>query len=122
MPERGAATPGLYLAFDFGLKRIGVAVGNSLLRHAQALTVIHAATLARDAFDWLNRAEGDPVDHEAALQEMEKVLLGAEIGGMIVTPREIDDLVSDAAEILARGVNRALHPGLSDQDIMLMMH
>lgn len=32
------------LAFDFGLKRIGVAVGNSLLRQAQPLTVIHAAT------------------------------------------------------------------------------
>lgn len=31
------------LAFDFGLKRIGVAVGNSLLRQAQPLSVIHAA-------------------------------------------------------------------------------
>lgn len=32
------------LAFDFGLKRIGVAVGNSMLRQAQPLTVIAAAT------------------------------------------------------------------------------
>lgn len=32
------------LGFDFGLKRIGVAVGNTLLRQAQPLTVIHAAT------------------------------------------------------------------------------
>lgn len=32
------------LAFDFGLKRIGVAVGNSLLKQAQPLTVIQAAT------------------------------------------------------------------------------
>ncbi len=32
------------LAFDFGLKRIGVAVGNSLLRQAQPLTIICAAT------------------------------------------------------------------------------
>jgi putative Holliday junction resolvase len=30
------------LGFDFGLKRIGVAVGNTLLRQAQALTVITA--------------------------------------------------------------------------------
>jgi putative Holliday junction resolvase len=30
------------LAFDFGLKRIGVAVGNTLLKQAQALTVIAA--------------------------------------------------------------------------------
>ena len=29
------------LAFDFGLKRIGVAVGNTLVRNAQPLGVIH---------------------------------------------------------------------------------
>jgi putative Holliday junction resolvase len=32
------------LAFDFGLKRIGVAIGNTLIRQAQPLTVINAAT------------------------------------------------------------------------------
>lgn len=32
------------LAFDFGLKRIGVAVGNSLLKQAQPLTIIRAVT------------------------------------------------------------------------------
>ena len=32
------------LAFDFGLKRIGVAVGNTVIRQAQPLTTIAAAT------------------------------------------------------------------------------
>ena len=32
------------LAFDFGLKRIGVAVGNTLIRQAQPLQVIEAPT------------------------------------------------------------------------------
>jgi putative Holliday junction resolvase len=32
------------LGFDFGLKRIGVAVGNTLLKQAQPLTVIAEAT------------------------------------------------------------------------------
>jgi putative Holliday junction resolvase len=32
------------LAFDFGLKRIGVAVGNTLLRQSQPLTIISATT------------------------------------------------------------------------------
>jgi putative holliday junction resolvase len=32
------------LGFDFGLKRIGVAVGNTLIRQAQALTTISAAS------------------------------------------------------------------------------
>lgn len=30
------------LGFDFGLKRIGVAVGNTMIRQAQPLTIIHA--------------------------------------------------------------------------------
>lgn len=32
------------LGFDFGLKRIGVAVGNTLIRQAQPLIIIHALT------------------------------------------------------------------------------
>jgi putative Holliday junction resolvase len=32
------------LAFDFGLKRIGVAVGNTTIRQAQPLTIVEAAT------------------------------------------------------------------------------
>lgn len=34
------------LGFDFGLKRIGVAVGNTILKQAQPLTIITAATNA----------------------------------------------------------------------------
>ena len=34
------------MSFDFGLKRIGVAVGNLLIKQAQALTIIDAATNA----------------------------------------------------------------------------
>jgi putative holliday junction resolvase len=32
------------LGFDFGLKRIGVAVGNTVIKQAQPLTIIDAAT------------------------------------------------------------------------------
>ncbi len=38
---------GTILAFDFGLKRIGVAVGNTVLKKAQALSIINA--VANDA-------------------------------------------------------------------------
>ncbi|HEY4318386.1 MAG TPA: Holliday junction resolvase RuvX [Herbaspirillum sp.] len=40
----GAAAAETVLGFDFGLKRIGVAVGNTLLRQAQPLKIIDAAT------------------------------------------------------------------------------
>jgi putative Holliday junction resolvase len=32
------------LAFDFGTKKIGVAIGNTLTRHARALEIIHGET------------------------------------------------------------------------------
>lgn len=35
---------GTILAFDFGLKRIGVAVGNTLMKQAEPLAIISAAT------------------------------------------------------------------------------
>lgn len=38
---------GTVLAFDFGMKRIGVAVGNTVLKKAQALSIINA--VANDA-------------------------------------------------------------------------
>ena len=84
-------------------------------------TVVYAATLARDAFAWLSDQQGDDDPHEAALADMEKALLGAEIGEMIVTPREIDSIVQDAAGIIASGINRALQPSLSDAEIAAMM-
>lgn len=84
-------------------------------------TVIYAATLARDAFAWLNAQTGDSEDHEAALEDMERTLLEGELGDMIVTPREIDSIVQDAAGIIASGINRALQPRLSDAEIAAMM-
>ena len=40
----GGVVEATVLGFDFGLKRIGVAVGNTLLRQAQPLTTIVQAT------------------------------------------------------------------------------
>lgn len=109
----------------------GIQPGSGVGNHRSALTeetlgipvlavgvpmVIYAATIARDAFELLSDEEDDE-----ALDQLAAELLNNSIGEMIVTPREVDALVSDAAAMLARGVNRALHPGLSDQDILLMM-
>ena len=84
-------------------------------------TVIYAATLARDAFAWLSLRDGDVEPHEDALADMEKALLRGDVGEMIVTPREIDAMVQDAAGIIASAINRALQPGLSDAALAAMM-
>ena len=84
-------------------------------------TVIHAATLARDAFEWLDRQNGETSADESALADMEKALLNAAPGDMIVTPREIDALIHDAAGFIAAALNRALQPELTDSEIAAMM-
>ena len=56
-----------------------------------------------------------------ALDQMSDELLRGAMGEMIVTPREVDDLVHQAALMLSGGVNRALHPDLSDLEIARMM-
>lgn len=40
----GGVTEGTVLAFDFGLRRIGVAVGNTFLKQAEPLQIIDAPT------------------------------------------------------------------------------
>ncbi|MFR5794924.1 MAG: GPR endopeptidase [Christensenellales bacterium] len=42
-------------------------------------------------------------------------------GKMIVTPREVDALVERMAGVLADGINQALHPRLSRDEIAQMM-
>ena len=76
-------------------------------------TVVYAATIARDAIELLSDGETD----SAAMDEITRQLFENEIGEMIVTPREVDDMISDAAVILADGINRALQTGLSADEI-----
>ena len=70
-------------------------------------TVVDAATLTLD----LAARSGVSPDPAAF----------GDAGGMIVTPREIDSIIQDAAGIIASGINRALQPRLSDAEIAAMM-
>lgn len=127
-------------ARDFG--RIGCAVqisnagiqpGSGVGNHRRALTreslgtevialgvptVIYAATLAKDAFSLL--ADQSNL-HEEALSAMENELLGTDLGNLIVTPRDIDMIITGCATMIAEGINRALHPKLSSDEIAQMM-
>ena len=49
LPGTLALSTGSYLAFDYGQRRVGVAVGNTLLRQASALTTVAAEGDARFA-------------------------------------------------------------------------
>ena len=49
LPDTASAPTACYLAFDFGTRRIGVAVGNSLLRNARPLRTLVGDDAARFA-------------------------------------------------------------------------
>ena len=112
----------------------GIQPGSGVGNHRSALTaetlgvpvlalgipmVIYASTIVRDAFEQLSSPSSE--NCADARERFGEEFLKNSIGEMIVTPREIDSMVSDAAEMLARGINRALHPGLSENDIRAMM-
>ena len=67
-------------------------------------TVVDAATLALD----MAREAGADLDAQA---------LRPHAGRMIVTPREIDASVAAISRLMGYGINMALHPGLTVQDI-----
>jgi spore protease len=77
-------------------------------------TVIYASTIVRDA---LGKLGGEQEDLDKLTDDM----LRNATGDMIVTPREVDDLVEDVAGMVALGINQALHPGLSEAEIATMM-
>ena len=58
---------------------------------------------------------------EDDLDRVEQELLAGAQGEMVVTPREIDEIISDTAGVIATAVNRALQPDLSQEEIMAMM-
>ena len=48
-------------------------------------------------------------------------IVSANLGDLIVTPREVDALVERMAGIVAEGINLALHPGLRETEIAQLM-
>lgn len=114
------------------LSDAGIQPGSGVGNHRKALTekelgvkviaigmptVVYAATIARDALQMLCGEDSD----EQTLGQLTQALFENEIGEMIVTPREVDDMIADAARMLADGVNLALQDGLSFEEIRGMI-
>lgn len=85
--------------------------------------VVYATVIARDAISMLMEREGMHEDeHEMAVDMLIEKIENQGLGEMVVTPREVDDLVGKVAEIIGLGLNRALQPGLSEEEIEALSH
>ena len=85
--------------------------------------VVYASTIARDAMSRLIDRYGalEAGQEEASDQLLRQVAEGF-LGEMVVTPREIDELVLNVASLLADGLNRALQPAVDADTLHHYLH
>lgn len=117
-----------FLAFDFGLKRTGVATGNSLLRQASPLTTIRAegdgrfAPIAKLIAEWQPDAlvvgipvhpDGAPHDNTRRAQRFARQLHGR--FGLPVHPVDERYSTTEAAAGRARDLDAASAAVILDQ-------
>ncbi len=92
-------------------------------------TVVDAATLTNDAMDLIidslmKEAPSDSsfyntlknIDREEKYQLI-KQALNPFVGHLIVTPKEIDDIINRVSKVVANGLNMALHEGIAMEDM-----
>lgn len=92
-------------------------------------TVVDAATLTNDAMDLvidsMIKEAPEGTDFYNMLRDLDreqkyellKEALNPFVGHLIVTPKEIDDIISRVSKIVANGLNMALHQGITLQDV-----
>jgi spore protease len=82
-------------------------------------TVVAAETIALDAMGFVQgqgrapgAGPGQGFPEEAQRRQFLSRMLAPYFGSLVVTPKEIDDLVEDLATVVAAGLNAALHPSM----------
>ncbi|MBR3105952.1 MAG: GPR endopeptidase [Clostridia bacterium] len=85
--------------------------------------VVYASVIARDALSLLLEDIGmDESEHAQAMDTLIDKLSREGMGELVVTPREVDELVGKVGRIVADGLNLAFQPGLSEEEIELLSH
>jgi GPR endopeptidase len=97
-------------------------------------TVVDAATMANDAIDlvldsMIEQAQQGTefysmmknIDRNEKFQLIQEVLRPY-IGNLIVTPKEIDEVIEKVSKVIANGLNIALHKGITLNDVNRYVH
>ena len=93
-------------------------------------TVVNAAVIARGALDQFvqqlasNPATGGPVKNlnPLVLEQIVKSVLGPYSTNLMVTPKEIDDLIEAISKIVSVGISIALHPAVDPEEFHMYLH
>jgi len=92
-------------------------------------TVVHAAVIANAVVDGLvKELQTSPTLYQIykglnpqAVQDIINNIMAPFSGHLMVTPKEIDELIENISEIIAAGLNQALHPGIGPEECMLYL-
>lgn len=80
--------------------------------------VVYASTIVRDALRHILSAEST----EESAESMARELAEGTVGDLVVTPRNIDELVQGLADMLALAINTALQPSCSMEELTHYLH
>ncbi len=92
-------------------------------------TVVDAATMANDTIDMvidkLMEQAGENSDFYKILKNLDRnekygliqEVLSKEYVNLVVTPKEVDEIIEDISEIISNSINAALHESVSTDDI-----
>ncbi|HEY3364782.1 MAG TPA: GPR endopeptidase [Symbiobacteriaceae bacterium] len=87
-------------------------------------TVVHAATIAHDAMEALEKQyKGQKAFFQlfstpGERRQMVSSVLNPAVGELVVTPKEVDDLIDDMAKVIAGSLNAVLHTSITAQDLL----
>lgn len=92
-------------------------------------TVVHASTIAMDTINTLHehaafaryfKSMENLTDNDRHL--IIRQVLPEALGDLMVTPKEVDRLIDDIADIIAGGINQAMHPTIDYHNIHMYLH
>ena len=87
-------------------------------------TVVHASTIAHDAIEALADHFRDQPSFFGIFQSPEErrnivnQVLSPSVGELVVTPKEIDDLIEDMSKVIAGSLNAVLHTSVTAKDLL----
>lgn len=92
-------------------------------------TVVHASTIAMDTINTLQQHASFARYFKSmeSLSDQDRQIIVRQVlpetlGDLMVTPKEVDRLIADIADVVAGGINQAMHPNIDYENIHMYLH
>lgn len=132
------------LANTIQLSNTGIAPGSGIGKNRMAInpetmnlpviaigvpTVVHAITIVNDAMEQILKGDIFSPTEKERLRHIEPEdkkrmignILGPYMGSLIVSPKGVDELILDVGRIIAGGINVAVHPDITPDNLSLYL-